>query len=54
MNGNTQRGPNRSRIYRTMKVAPTARAIRTALALSAAMLALSGSGVAMAGTCVSR
>ena len=51
MNGKNREGASRKRIYRTIKVAPTARAIRSALALSAALLALSGSGAALAGTC---
>jgi hypothetical protein len=35
-----------------IRLAPTTRAIRAALAVSATMLALSGSGVALAGTCL--
>ncbi len=51
MNGNKSGGANKNRIYKTIKVAPTTRAIRAALALSATMLALAGSGTAFAGTC---
>ena len=43
--------PNKGRVIRTYHVAPTTRAIRAALAVSVTMLALSGSGVALAGTC---
>src|SRR4249919_170551 len=51
MNGNKSSAAQK-RNYRTIKVAPTTRAIRAALALSATMLALSGSGAAFAaGTC---
>src|SRR5688500_6333548 len=41
---------NTGRVTRTFKISPTTRAIRAALAT---MLALSGSGVAFAGDCVS-
>jgi outer membrane autotransporter protein len=51
MNGYKNRGTMKNRISRTIKVAPTTRAIRAALAVSATMLALSGSGTALAGTC---
>src|SRR4249919_649726 len=52
MNGNKSGAGKRN--IRTIKVAPTTRAIRAALALSATMLAMSGSGVAFAaGTCTS-
>ena len=51
MNGNKNGRHNQARINKTIKVAPTTRAIRAALAVSATMLALSGSGVALAGTC---
>ena len=52
MNGyNKNRSQNQARSTRTLKVAPTTRAIRAALAVSATVLALSGSGLAFAGTC---
>jgi hypothetical protein len=49
MNGHKSARTNR--IYRTIKVSPTTRAIRSALAASATLLALAGSGTALAGTC---
>ena len=48
MNGANSEGTNKGRVTRTFKVAPTTRAIRAALAVSATVLALSGSGVAFA------
>jgi outer membrane autotransporter protein len=42
---------SKTRSTRSFKLAPTTRAIRTALAVSATVLALAGSGVAFAGTC---
>ena len=51
MNGHKKSGQTKNRINRTIKVAPTTRAIRSALAISATMLALAGSGAAFAGTC---
>jgi hypothetical protein len=42
---------SRARSRRLPRIAPTTRAIRSALALSATLVALSGSGVALAGTC---
>jgi outer membrane autotransporter protein len=52
MNGHTSASANKNRVYRKIKLAPTTSAIRSALAISAAMLALSGSGAVLAGTCV--
>src|SRR5688572_16733255 len=52
MNRSKNGSATKNRSYRNMKLAPTTRAIRSALALSATMLALSGSGAAMAGTCI--
>jgi hypothetical protein len=51
MNGNIRKARAASASIGPSRVAPTARAIRSALALSATLLALSGSGAAMAGTC---
>ena len=51
MNGTINGGLAKARSTRTIKVSPTTRAIRSALAVSATVLALSGSGVALAGTC---
>jgi len=51
MNGNTNGRPNKGRITRTFQLAPTTRAIRAALAASVTMLALAGSGAALAGSC---
>jgi len=51
MNSNKYGRPNSSRITRTYHLAPTTRAIRAALAISMTMLALGGSGAALAGTC---
>jgi hypothetical protein len=48
---NRSKSANKNRGYRNFKLAPTTREIRSALAVSAAMLALSGSGTALAGTC---
>jgi outer membrane autotransporter protein len=53
MNASQSARSNKFRVSRTFRLAPTTRAIRAALAVSATMLALSGSGVAFAGTCVS-
>ena len=53
MNASQSARLNKFRVSRTFKLAPTARAIRAVLAVSATMLALSGSGIALAGTCVS-
>jgi len=52
MNGNSKESASKQRLSRTIKVAPTTRAIRAALAVSATVLALSGSGAALAGTCI--
>ena len=52
MNGHTNGRRNRTSSTRTYHVAPTTRAIRAALAISVTMLALGGSGLALAGTCV--
>jgi outer membrane autotransporter protein len=52
MNGNTNGCLSKTRITRTFKLAPTTRAIRAALAASFTVMALAGSGVALAGTCV--
>src|SRR6478735_2847846 len=51
MNRKKNGSATKNRSYRKIKLAPTTRAIRSALALSAAMLALSGTGAALAGTC---
>jgi len=51
MNGSNNRRLNKGRYTRTYKIAPTTRAIRAALAVTATMLALGGSGYASAGTC---
>jgi hypothetical protein len=51
MNGHKNGGASQNRSYRTIKVSPTTRAIRNALAASATLLALAGSGTALAGTC---
>ena len=51
MDTSSNSAPHRARTNRIIRVSKTARAIRSALALSAAMLALAGSGVAFAGTC---
>src|SRR5690349_3178952 len=48
MNRNKNGSANRNRGYRNFKLSPTTRAIRSALALSAAMLALSGTTTASA------
>lgn len=52
MNGHNHRRLNKARFTRTIKVAPITGAIRAALAASVTLLALAGSGVAFAGTCV--
>ena len=52
MNGHTNGRWNRTNSTRTYHLAPTTRAIRAALAISVTMLALGGSGLALAGTCV--
>jgi outer membrane autotransporter protein len=51
MNGRANGRSNKTRITRTFHLAPTTRAIRAALAISMTVLALSGSGLALAGTC---
>ena len=51
MNGTRESRMSKSSQRRVLKVAPTTRAIRSALAVSATVLALAGSGVAYAGTC---
>ena len=48
MNGSNTRRLNNGRYTRTFKIAPTTRAIRAALAVTATMLALGGSGFASA------
>jgi len=48
MNGNNNVGASKKRSYRTIKVAPTTRAIRAALAASATMLALTATSPAFA------
>ena len=52
MSGHTRNTDvNQARIPRALKLTATARAIRSALTVSAAMFALTGSGVAIAGVC---
>lgn len=51
MHGHRIRRVNNGRLIRAIKVAPITGAIRAALAASATLLALAGSGVAFAGTC---
>jgi hypothetical protein len=51
MNGKKNAGASNKRGSRNFKLTPTTRAVRSALAISATMLALSGSGAAFAGTC---
>jgi len=52
MNANTNSRLNKDHRTPTLTVAPVTRAIRTALAISATLLALGGSGAAFAQTCV--
>jgi outer membrane autotransporter protein len=51
MNGHTNGRRNRTCSTRTYHVTPTTRAIRAALAITVTMVALGGSGLALAGTC---
>ena len=53
MSGKKNGHPDSTRTTRTYHVVPITRAIRAALAISVTMLALSGSGAALAGSCTS-
>lgn len=51
MNASRKQDGSKRTTNRSLRVSPTTRAIRAALAASATMLALAGSGMAFAGTC---